>query len=45
MNDVILSKLLGHADIKTTLNTYTSVFNKFKEDELQKYLDYINQLH
>lgn len=45
MTAVVLSKLLGHADIETTLNTYTSVFNKFKEDEVQKYLDYINQLH
>ena len=39
-----LSKLLGHADIETTLNTYTSVFNKFKEDEIQKYLNYMSQL-
>ena len=45
MSAVVLSKLLGHADIETTLNTYTSVFNKFKEDEVQKYLDYISQLH
>ena len=45
MNATVLSKLLGHADIETTLNTYTSVFNKFKEDEIQKYLDYISQLH
>lgn len=45
MSAVVLSKLLGHADVDTTLNTYTSVFNKFKEDEVQKYLDYINQLH
>lgn len=44
MNATVLSKLLGHADIETTLNTYTSVFNKFKEDEIQKYLNYINQL-
>ena len=48
MSAVVLSKLLGHADIETTLNTYTSVFNKFKENELQKaeiYLKQINQLH
>lgn len=44
MSAVVLSKLLGHKDIETTLNTYTSVFNKFKEDENQKYLDYISQL-
>ncbi len=44
MNATVLSKLLGHADIETTLNTYTSVFNKFKEDEIQKYLDYMNNV-
>lgn len=45
MSAVVLSKLLGHSDIQITLNTYTSVFDKFKEDEIQKYLSYINQLH
>lgn len=45
MSAVVLSKLLGHTDIETTLNTYTSVFDKFKEDEMQKYLDYMSQLH
>lgn len=44
MSAVVLSKLLGHADIETTLNTYTSVFNKFKDDEIQKYLDYMSGL-
>lgn len=44
MSAVVLSKLLGHADIETTLNTYTSVFNKYKDDEIQKYLDYISGL-
>ncbi|MEG1142923.1 MAG: hypothetical protein RSE41_10875 [Clostridia bacterium] len=44
---VVLQKLLGHKYIETTLNTYTytSVFNEFKQDELQKYLDYMSQLH
>ena len=45
MTAVVLSKLLGHTDIDTTLNTYTSVFNQFKEDEVEKYLKYMNQLH
>lgn len=49
MSAVVLQKILGHKDIETTLNTYTSVFNKFKEDELRKaeeYFDSINsQLH
>lgn len=46
---VVLQKILGHKDIETTLNTYTSVFNKFKEDELKKAEEYFtrinNQLH
>ncbi len=41
MQAVTLQKLLGHADIQTTLNTYTSVFNKFKESEVQKYNQYL----
>ena len=45
MNATVLSKLLGHKDIETTLNTYTSVFNKFKEDEIQKYIEYMSGLH
>ncbi len=31
---------MGHNDISVTLNTYTSVLNKFKNDELQKLNDY-----
>lgn len=45
MSAVVLSKLLGHKDIQTTLDSYTSVFNRFKVDEVQKYLDYLSQLH
>lgn len=33
---VVAQRLLGHKDIRVTLNTYTSVLNKFKEDELKK---------
>jgi len=36
MTAVVLQRLMGHKDIKVTLNTYTSVFNKFKEDEIDK---------
>lgn len=45
MTAVVLSKLLGHTDVDTTLNTYTSVFNKFKENEVNKYLEYMNSIH
>ena len=45
MTAVALSKLLGHSDIDTTLNTYTSVFNQFKEKEVDKYISYLSGLH
>lgn len=45
MSAIVLQKILGHKDIETTLNTYTSVFNKFKEDELAKFETYINTLN
>lgn len=41
---VALSRILGHKDIQTTLNTYTSVFNKFKEDELNKINSYLDNI-
>lgn len=40
MSAVVLQRLIGHTDISITLNTYTSVFNKFKENELNKVLEY-----
>lgn len=30
---VVLQKLMGHTDVSITLNTYTSVFDKYKETE------------
>ncbi len=47
MTAVVLQRLMGHKDIKVTLNTYTSVFNKFKEDEIEKVNKYLldNQLN
>ena len=40
MRAVALQRLMGHKDVSVTLNTYTSVFNKYKESELQKVNDY-----
>lgn len=40
----VLQTLLGHKDIETTLNTYTSVFEQFSEKENKKYIDYMNQI-
>lgn len=47
MTAVVLQRLMGHKDVTVTLNTYTSVFNKFKEDELEKVNTYLtnNQLN
>ena len=36
MAPVVVQKLMGHKDISITLNTYTSVFDKFKEKEINK---------
>jgi len=41
MTAVVLQRLMGHKDVSVTLNTYTSVFNKFKEDELEKVNTYL----
>lgn len=40
----VLQKLLGHKDISITLNTYTTIFNKFKEDALNNYIKYIENI-
>ena len=40
MRAVALQRLMGHKDIKVTLNAYTLVFNKFKESEMEKVNDY-----
>ena len=39
---VVVQRLMGHKDIGVTLNTYTSVLNKFKEEELEKLDNYYN---
>ena len=40
MRAVALQRLIGHKDISVTLNTYTSVFNRYKESEMEKVNDY-----
>lgn len=40
----VLQKLLGHKDITVTINTYTTIFNKFKEDALNNYIKYIQNI-
>ena len=40
MRAVALQRLMGHTDINITLNTYTTIFNRYKEEELRKVNDY-----
>lgn len=40
MAPVVVQRLMGHKDIGITLNTYTSVFDKFKEREIDKVNQY-----
>ena len=45
MSAKVLQKNLGHKKIQTTLDTYTSVFDKFNEDENKKYDLYMKTLN
>ena len=40
----VLQKLLGHTKIETTINTYTTIFNKYKKEQINKYVNYINNI-
>lgn len=40
MSAVAVQRLMGHNDVSVTLNTYTSVFNKYKEAEIEKVNNY-----
>ena len=40
MAPVVVQRLMGHKDIGVTLNTYTTVFDKFKEKEIDKVNQY-----
>lgn len=37
----VLKTYLGHTDISTTVNTYVDIFNKFQNEELKKFEDYM----
>ena len=43
MSAKVLQQILGHKRIQTTLDTYTSVFEKFNKDESEKYNIYMKQ--
>ena len=36
----VLQKLLGHTDVSVTINTYTSIFDRYKQEEFDKYTQY-----
>lgn len=36
----VLQKLLGHKNVTTTINTYTTIFNKYRNDEVDKSINY-----
>ena len=40
MRAVAVQWLLGHKDVSVTLNTYTTIFDKYKEQEIEKLNDY-----
>lgn len=40
MAPVVLQKLMGHKDVSVTLNTYTLVYNEYKEREMEKVNEY-----
>lgn len=40
MRAIAFQRLMGHQDVSVTLNTYTSIFNKYKESEISKVNDY-----
>ena len=43
MSAKVLQQILGHKKIQTTLDTYTSVFEKFNKDESEKYNVYMKE--
>ena len=45
VNSKVLQKIMGHADIKTTMNIYVEVTNELKEREFEKYEKYIESMN
>lgn len=44
MSAKVLQTLLGHTDIKVTMNTYCDAFEQFQANDITKYLDYMQSL-
>ena len=43
MRAVAVQRLLGHKDVSVTLNTYTTIFDKYNELNSIKALEYIRE--
>ena len=43
MQPKVLQKLLGHTDIKITLNTYCDAFDNFRDENIEKLNKYLEQ--
>ena len=43
VNMKVIQEFLGHADIKTTMNIYTDATTDFKESEITRFDDYLEQ--
>lgn len=41
----IIKELLGHKDIQTTINIYGTIFDKFKNKQAEKYVEYIQNMN
>ena len=44
MSAKVLQTLLGHTDIKITMNTYCDAFEEFKTEDIRKVEEYLNQV-
>ena len=48
MQPIVLSKLMGHSDIRITLNTYVKIFNEYQtkaSQNVENYYENINLLN
>ena len=44
MRAEVLQKLLGHQNISTTINTYTTIFDQFKNEQVEESTKSITKL-
>ena len=44
MKPVVLQRLMGHADISVTMNTYADIFDQHQDDELKKVTEYMKKI-